>query len=115
MAHKKIRTAGAFYELGTNAYLYPSPDSTNSSVTWQVLDKQGRPITNSNGAIYIRSQTINKNQDMATKFGEAMAEKIAKAQGLRIKNIELDQILNTKNAPTLAEIRAENKRRKSLE
>ena len=52
---------------------------------------------------------------MATKFGEAMAEKIAKAQGLRIKNIELDQILNTKNAPTLAEIRAENKRRKSLE
>ena len=113
--NKKIQTAGAYYELGTNAFLYPSPDSTNSSVTWQVLDKQGRPITNSNGAIYIRSQTINKNQNMATKFGEAMAEKIAKAQGLRIKNIKLDEILNTKNAPSFAEIRAENKRRKSIE
>lgn len=83
IANKKIQTAGAFYELGDNAFLYPSPDSTNSSVTWQVLDKQGQPIINSNGAMYIKSQNINKNQDMATKFGQAMAEKLSNARRIR--------------------------------
>ena len=83
IANKKIRTANPNLTLGDDAFLYPSPDSTNSSVTWQVLDRQGQPIINSNGAIYIKSQTINKNQDMATKFGEAMAEKLSNARALR--------------------------------
>ena len=81
--NKKLSKAGGFYELGENAFLYPSPDSTNSSVTWQVLDRQGKPILNSNGSILIRSQELNKNNTMAKKFADAVAQKIEDAQAIR--------------------------------
>jgi len=81
--NKKLSKASGFYELGETAFLYPSPDSTNSSVTWQVLDRQGKPILNSNGSILIRSQELNQNNTMAKKFADAVAQKIEDAQAIR--------------------------------
>ena len=81
--NRKLAKAGSFYELGENAFLYPTPDSTNSSVTWQVLDRQGKPILNSNGSILIRSQELNKDATMAAKFGSAMQQKMEDARRIR--------------------------------
>jgi len=83
--NKKLKGASGSFVLGDNAFLYPSPDSTNSSVTWQVIDKQGKPILNSNGQILIRSQALNKDSTMANKFAQGVNNKIEEARALRDK------------------------------
>ena len=79
----KLATTGRGLKFGKDAFLHPTPDSSNSSVTWQVLDKFGEPVTNSNGPILVRSQELNRTQTMAAKFAEAMAKKEEKARSLR--------------------------------
>ena len=115
MANKKIRTANPSLTLGDNAFLYPAPDSTNSSVTWQVLDKNGQSITNSNGPIYIKSQMINQNKTLAAKFGQAMQSKIDAARELRTREMEISNIVDNQTPPSIADIRREVRRRKNQE
>lgn len=115
MANRKIRTANPRLTLGDNAFLYPAPDSTNSSVTWQVLDENGSAIMNSNGPIYIKSQMINQNSTMAAKFGAAMQAKIDAARDLRTREMQISKIVDNQSPPSISDIREEVKRRKNQE
>lgn len=87
--NKKLATASKKGDLilGETAFLYPAPSSTSSSVTWQVVDKRGQAILNSNGQILVRSQELNRDSTMANAFREGFQSKINAAVALRDREI----------------------------
>ena len=74
--------------LGDNVFLYPTRTSTNTEVTWQLIDREGQPVIRNNRPLTITSTQLNNQNNFTSDFDAAVAEKVRKAQEARMKMLE---------------------------
>jgi len=80
--------AGYNAKLGDNVFLYPTRTSTNTEVTWQLIDREGQPVIRNNRPLTITSTQLNNQNNFTSDFDAAVAEKVRKAQEARMKMLE---------------------------